>query len=88
MIVAGNIEYWNNPAEKIFGYTEKEVIGKNIDEIIFPKIISQLHREDFHSFSNISDKFRYELIVNYTRPKDRGPLLVHNRFYYGLACLS
>src|SRR3990172_9748075 len=31
----GNFCYWNNAAERIFGYTQQEVMGKNM-EIVLP----------------------------------------------------
>ena len=31
-----NVVYWNSAAEKTFGYTSKEVLGKNIHELVVP----------------------------------------------------
>ena len=43
----GKILAWNKGAEKIYGYTEKEILGKNIDQIIIeqerPSAQKQLH---------------------------------------------
>jgi PAS domain S-box-containing protein len=33
----GEISFWNPAAEKIFGYTAGEVIGKNLHEILVPE---------------------------------------------------
>ena len=33
----GNISYWNKAAEQMFGYTEKEVIGKNLHTLLVPE---------------------------------------------------
>ena len=33
----GTITFWNQAAEKIFGYTEEEVIGKNMHRILAPE---------------------------------------------------
>jgi len=33
----GNIVYWNPAAEKIFGHTEQDVIGKNVHQLIMPE---------------------------------------------------
>lgn len=33
----GNIQTWNNSASKIFGYTDKEVLGKNLHKTIVPE---------------------------------------------------
>ncbi len=35
------ISYWNPAAEKIFGYTKKEAIGKSIHELVVPNSICQ-----------------------------------------------
>ena len=32
----GQFIFWNKAAEKIFGYTEEEVLGKNIKEVLIP----------------------------------------------------
>jgi PAS domain S-box-containing protein len=37
----GRINSWNNAAEKIFGYTAKQAIGKNIALIIPPEYINE-----------------------------------------------
>jgi len=42
----GCIVFWNNFAEKIFGYTEKEIVGKPLS-IIIPKEFSAAHKQKF-----------------------------------------
>lgn len=37
----GIIKTWNRSAEKVYGYTSEEVIGKNISEFIPPEILEQ-----------------------------------------------
>lgn len=32
----GKIQFWNSAAEHIFGYTDKEAIGKSVDDLIIP----------------------------------------------------
>jgi len=39
----GNITSWNKAAERMFGYTEKEVLGKHISLIIPPERLSEEH---------------------------------------------
>jgi PAS domain S-box-containing protein len=39
----GNITSWNRAAERMFGYTEKEVLGKHISLIIPPERLSEEH---------------------------------------------
>jgi PAS domain S-box-containing protein len=40
----GIITNWNNAAEKLFGYTEKEMIGESITKIIPPERINEEYR--------------------------------------------
>ena len=39
--LAGIIETWNKSAERIFGYTEEEAIGRNIGLIIPPDLYDE-----------------------------------------------
>ncbi|MEJ5327341.1 MAG: PAS domain S-box protein [Candidatus Bathyarchaeia archaeon] len=32
----GGVEYWNSAAEQIFGYSQKEAVGKNVLKLILP----------------------------------------------------
>lgn len=45
----GNIFYWNSTAERIFGYSSKEVIGNNIEIIIPPRYI-EAHKKAFNRY--------------------------------------
>jgi len=47
----GTVVLWNPAAEKIFGFTKEEMIGKNAHEIITPPY---LREEAFTGFSNFS----------------------------------
>ena len=40
----GEITFWNNQAEVIFGWQREEVIGKKLDEIIIPEIHKDGHK--------------------------------------------
>ena len=46
----GDIDFWNKAAEKIFGYTEKEISNKNLHKIIVPKKYLQTHYKTFPIF--------------------------------------
>jgi len=46
----GNIIDWNPAAEKIFGYTKAEVIGKDMAELILPGWLRPNHREGLSNY--------------------------------------
>jgi len=41
---------WNHPAEKIFGWTKDEAIGRRLDELIIPPQLRDAHRRGLESF--------------------------------------
>jgi len=43
MDAAAEIVYWNPAATRIFGYTEEEAIGKNLEKLLFPPQQYGLH---------------------------------------------
>ncbi|WP_194715849.1 PAS domain S-box protein [Noviherbaspirillum soli] len=43
----GNIIFWNAAAERIFGFTEEEAIGKSLD-LIIPERQRQRHWDGYH----------------------------------------
>lgn len=46
----GNISYWNEAAEKIFGYTKKEAIGKELHRFLGPERYYEAYRKAFSKF--------------------------------------
>lgn len=46
----GKTTFWNPAAEKIFGYTQEEIIGKNLHELIAPDDLLKLHNQAFPDF--------------------------------------
>jgi PAS domain S-box-containing protein len=47
----GKVSFWNEAAEKIFGWTAQEVIGKKLHDLIIPKQYKQQHAEGLKRFS-------------------------------------
>lgn len=46
----GKIILWNPKAEKIFGWTESEVMGKTLSENIIPKNLTEAHHKGFEKY--------------------------------------
>ena len=46
----GNISYWNEAAERIFGYTKTEAIGKDLHRLLAPKKYQEAFDEKFDHF--------------------------------------
>ena len=46
----GNISYWNEAAERIFGYTRKEALGKEAHLLLMPKERHDAYRKEFSTF--------------------------------------
>jgi len=47
---SGKIAFWNNAAEKIFGYTKNEIIGKNLYSMLIPVKYKDAHIKAFTAF--------------------------------------
>jgi PAS domain S-box-containing protein len=48
----GNISYWNEAAERIFGYTKQEVIDKDLHRLLVPKKYLEAFMKGFNKFKN------------------------------------
>lgn len=46
----GNITFWNEAAERIFGYSQDEALGKNCHELLAPARFLDLHHKAFSHF--------------------------------------
>ncbi|MBF0570165.1 MAG: PAS domain S-box protein [Candidatus Omnitrophica bacterium] len=46
----GLITFWNPSAQRIFGYSSQEVIGKNLHQLIVPERLHSAHAEAFPNF--------------------------------------
>lgn len=46
----GIVTDWNHPAEKIFGWTKEEAIGRRLDELIIPPAQRDAHRQGLERF--------------------------------------
>ncbi len=62
MDTAGRVTFFNEFAQKFFGYTEREIIGRNVNETIVPDVDSSGHR-------------LHELMSDVCRNPNRYPML-------------
>lgn len=46
----GNISFWNEAAERLFGYSRKEAVGNRVSELIIPHRYRLAHREGLKKF--------------------------------------
>ncbi len=44
------VQFWNPSAERMFGYSEKETVGKNLHKMITPSNFMAAHHEGFEQF--------------------------------------
>jgi len=47
----GRINFWNEGARKIFGYSSDEALGRSVDELIVPEDVRGTHAEKYAVFS-------------------------------------
>ena len=49
---SGNISYWNEAAERIFGYSKKEVMCRDLHRLLVPKKYIEIFMQGFKVFKN------------------------------------
>lgn len=48
--ISGRITFWNPQAEKTFGWTEEEVLGKNLADTIIPPLYQSTHKRGMNHY--------------------------------------
>lgn len=51
----GNVTFWNNAAENIFQYSESEILGKNLHDLLLPEQYLEQHRQAFKLFQRTGE---------------------------------
>jgi len=51
----GKVAYWNPAAERIFGYTGEEILGKNVHEVLAPERFHGRFERGFRTFSKTGE---------------------------------
>jgi len=46
----GNVSFWNEAAERIFGYTREEIEGRDLHKIVVPQRYHEAHKKGFNNF--------------------------------------
>ena len=49
----GRVSYWNDAAERIFGYSEQEALGRPMEELIIPKRLQAGHKKGWSRFAQM-----------------------------------
>jgi PAS domain S-box-containing protein len=65
----GTISSWNSSAQELFGYSEGEVIGRNIDIIIPPELEEQEHKVIMRVFAG--ERIKHDETVLFCKDKQR-----------------
>jgi len=69
---SGNITYWNDAAEKIFGYTEKESLGKELYIFLVPKKYHEEYKRGFLHFKETGQGVSIDKTLELTALKKGG----------------
>jgi len=69
---SGNITYWNDAAEKIFGYTEKESLGKELYIFLVPKKYHEAYKRGFLHFKETGQGVSIDKTLELTALKKGG----------------
>ncbi|MBF0566965.1 MAG: PAS domain S-box protein [Nitrospirae bacterium] len=51
----GSVSFWNSSAERIFGYTEKEILGKYLHRLVTPPGMYEKFKEGFEFFKSTGE---------------------------------
>lgn len=70
--VNGTVSYWNPAAERIFGFTRKQALGKSLADLIIPEKSRHIFAEAYPNFDEQAEDHSGQLIEFDTCTKDGG----------------
>ncbi len=68
----GDITFWNPQAEFIFGWKEKEVMGKNLTELIIPNQYNDRHESGMNNYSTSGIGQALNVLVQFSAIRKNG----------------
>lgn len=68
----GNISFWNQQAEAIFGWNEKEVMGKDLSDFIIPQEFREKHRNSISRYLETGEAPLLNTLLELTALKKSG----------------
>ena len=61
----GNVTFWNGSAEKMFGYAEEEIVGRNLHLMLAPPVFREAHGQAFPHFKQTGQGLGVNRIVEF-----------------------
>ncbi|MDP8208200.1 MAG: PAS domain S-box protein, partial [Candidatus Electryonea clarkiae] len=87
----GNAAYWNPSAERIFGYTQDEIKGRNIHDILMPERYKAQAEKAFRTFKQKGEGDAVDNVVELTAIRKNGkefpieiavsPILIKEKYW-------
>jgi PAS domain S-box-containing protein len=71
----GTINHWNTDAERLFGFTKLEAIGKSV-ELIIPPQSHACHRQGFARYLETGTSTLPEVVITIGRHKNGQPIRI------------
>lgn len=68
----GNIIVWTPQAEKMFGWSEEEMLDRNLDETIIPVHLREKHRASFNNYLQTGESRILNKVIELTALKQTG----------------